>query len=81
MNGSQIETTTGMCVVAMTKHLMGKQNLNYEDAYKKLLNMEIYQLLLDYETRLLFETNEYLCEACDNELEGGEDALYEYIND
>lgn len=34
----------------------------------------------DAETRLFFETNEYLCEACDNELEGGKDALYEYIN-
>ena len=80
MNESRIETTTGMCVVALTKHLMQKQNIDYEAAYKKLLCMEIYKLLLDSETRLFFETNEYLCEACDNELQGGKDALYEFIN-
>ncbi len=26
------------------------------------------------------ETNEYLCEACDRELDKGVDALYEFIN-
>ncbi len=81
MTENRIETTIGMCVVGLTKHLMEKQGINYEDAYKKLLSMEIYQLLMDYETRLLFETNEYLCEACDHELKSGRDALYEYIND
>ena len=70
MSESRIETTTGMCVVALTKHLMQKQNIDYEAAYKKLLCMEIYKLLLDSETRLFLETNEYLCEACDNELQG-----------
>lgn len=80
MNESKIVTTTGMCVVALTKHLMKRQNINYEAAYKMLLGMELYKLLSDEETRLFFETNEYLCEACDNELDGGKDALYEYIN-
>ncbi len=80
MKESRIETTTGMCVVALTKHLMKRQNIDYESAYKMLLGMEIYKLLSDAETRLFFETNEYLCEACDNELKGGTDALYEYIN-
>ncbi len=76
----KIETTIGMCVVALTKHLMKRQNMDYEAAYKMLLGMEIYKLLSDAETRLLFETNEYLREACDKELENGKDALYEYIN-
>lgn len=80
MNESRIETTTGMCVVALTKYLMKKQNTDYEKAYKKLLAMELHKLLLDSETRLFLETNEYLCEACDKELEEGEDALYEFIN-
>ncbi|MCM1189739.1 MAG: hypothetical protein NC541_10655 [bacterium] len=66
--------------MALTKHLMKRQNIDYEAAYKMLLRMEIYKLLSDAETRLYFETNEYLCGACDNELEGGKDALYEYIN-
>lgn len=59
---------------------MEKQNTDYEKAYKKLLTMELYKLLLDLETRLFLETNEYLCEACDKELEDGQDALYEFIN-
>ena len=80
MDVGKIETTTGMCVVALTKHLMKKQNIDYEEAYKKLLVMELYRLLLDSETRLFLETNEYLCEACDEELEKGADALYEFIN-
>ena len=80
MNESRIETTTGMCVVALTKYLMKKQNADYEKAYRKLLSMELYNLLLDMETRLFLETNEYLCEACDRELDRGVDALYEFIN-
>lgn len=80
MNESRIETTTGMCVVALTKYLMKKQNADYEKAYRKLLSMELYNLLLDMETRLFLETNEYLCEACARELDKGVDALYEFIN-
>lgn len=80
MDEGRIETTMGMCVVALTKHLMKKQNLNYEKAYKKLLNMELFKLLTDSETRLFLETNEYLYEACDRELEDGVEVLYEFIN-
>ena len=80
MDANRIETTTGMCVVALTKHLMKKQNIDYEIAYKKLLAPELSKLLLDSETRLFLETNEYLCKACDEELEKGADALYEFIN-
>lgn len=80
MSESKIETTIGLCVVALTKHIMTKQNLDYEAAYKKLLTTELYKLLQDSETRLFIEVNEYLTEACDKELEDGSDALYEYIN-
>ncbi len=80
MNESRVEITTGMCVVALTKHLMKKQKIGLEDAYRKLLGMELYKLLTDPETRLFFETNEYLCTACDKELDEGEEILYEYIN-
>ncbi len=66
--------------MALTKYLMKKQNADYEKAYRKLLSMELYNLLLDMETRLFLETNEYLCEACDRELDRGVDALYEFIN-
>ena len=80
MSESKIETATGLCVVALTKYMMQKQKLDFETAYKKLLITELYQLLQDAETRLYLETNEYLIAACDRELEGGKDALYEFIN-
>lgn len=80
MSENKIETVTGMCVVALTKHIMKKQNLDFELAYKKLLTTELYALLQDSETRLFLETNEYLQEACDKELDKGIDALYDYIN-
>lgn len=79
MSENKIETTKGMCVVSLTKHIMEKWELGYEDAYKKLLTTELYQLLQDSETRLFLETNEYLNEAYDRESEGGKDALYQYI--
>ena len=75
----KIETTTGMCVVALTKHIMKKQVLEYEAAYKKLLTTELYHLLQDSETRLFLEPNEYLVRAYDIESKAGKDALYQYI--
>lgn len=79
MSESKIETAKGICVVALTKHIMEKQSLDCENAYKRLLATELYQLLQDSETRLFLETNEYLNEAYDRESEDGKGALYEYI--
>lgn len=81
MSEERVEIVTGICVVAVTKHIMAKQNLDYEAAYKKLLSTELYKLLQDAETRLFLETNEYLCGAYDKEVELGEAALYHYINE
>lgn len=80
MPESKIEVTTGMCVVALTRHIMQKENIDYEEAYKRLLTTELYKLLQDVETRLFLERNDYLAEAYDYEVDLGKDALYEYIN-
>lgn len=80
MSENKIETVIGLCVVALTKHIMKSENLDYEMSYKKLLTTELYKLLLDAETRLYLETNDYLNEAYDQENQLGKDALYEYIN-
>lgn len=77
----KIETITGMCVVALTRHIMKKEELDYEESYRKLLSTDLYRLLQDSETRLFLETNEYLCEAYNRETERGVNALYDYIND
>lgn len=77
---SRIQTAIGMSVIEITKFLMSRYNLNQEAAYRKLLQTELYSLLNDIETRLYLETNEYLCKACELELDEGETALYEFIN-
>ena len=81
MSESKINVTTGMCVVALTRHIMKKENLDYEAAYKKLLATELYKLLNDSDTRLFLERNDYLCVAYDKETELGEDAMYDFINE
>lgn len=69
-----------MCVIELTKHIMDRQKMEYEAAYKQLLSTELYQLLQDAETRLFLETNHYLNEAYDREMKLGKDGLYAYIN-
>jgi hypothetical protein len=80
MNKDKIDTVKGMCVVALTRFIMDKYGLKQDKAYRKLLMLELYGLLNDTETRLYLETNEFLCEACETELEKGKDALYNFIN-
>ncbi len=81
MSDSKIETTTGMCVVALTKHLMEVYKLDYESAYRRLLSYELYTLLQDSETKLFLEPNQYLCDALDAEISGGVEQLYTFINE
>ena len=80
MSESKIETTIGMCIVALTRYIMEKQQLTYENAYKTVLTSELFQLLQDKETRLFLEPNSFLCNAYDIELESGKDASYDFIN-
>ena len=80
MPDGKVETAKGLCVVALTRYLMERQHLEQDAAYEMLLGMELYSLLMDTETRLFLETNEYLCECCETELKDGKDALYRFIN-
>lgn len=80
MTESKIETTKGICVVAMTKYLMKKLNTSQEHAFQFLLSTETYSLLMDDQTRLFLEPNEYLCHCCEIELEQGIEELYKFIN-
>ena len=47
MPGGKIETIQGLCVVALTKHLMKKFALAEDEAYAKLIDTELYSLLLE----------------------------------
>lgn len=81
MSENKFKTTVGLCVIALTKHIMDRDNLNQEEAYKKLIKTELYKLLNDMETRLYLETNEYLCEAYDVEMDKSIEALCDFINE
>ena len=81
MTESKIETTTGMCVVALTKYIMEKYQTDYESAYKKLLLSELYKLLVDRDTNLYLEPNTFLYAAYEKETESGKEALYDFINE
>ena len=52
MQGGKIETVQGLCVVALTRHLMNKYLLAEDEAYAKLIDTELYSLLMDPETLL-----------------------------
>ena len=45
VRGSKIETTIGLCVVALSKFLMKKYGISEEEAYQHLMEMDLYELL------------------------------------
>ncbi len=79
MNKDKIETAKGLCVVDLTKYLMNLYSTSQDEAYKRLVKMELYSLLIDDETRLYLESDSYLKQCCKTEIESGVDALYEFI--
>lgn len=80
MSEGKIDTTKGLCVVALTRHIMEIKNMSLDDAYKELMATELYSLLMDTGTRLFLEPNDYLCQCLDKELDEGIDSLYRFIN-
>ena len=79
MTESKIETTKGHCAIALTRHIMEKYTLPQDKAFAKLACTDLFGLLNDTETNLFMETNDYLCEACDLELNGNIDGMYFFI--
>jgi hypothetical protein len=79
MTESKIETAKGMCVVDVTKFLMSRNNWKDDVAYAHFMGMELYQLLMDTDSGMYLEPNEYLFECCEIEESKGIDALYDFI--
>ena len=79
MSESKIETTKGNCAIALTRHIMDKFNLPQDKAFAKLSSTEFFDLLNDTDTNLFMETNDYLCKACDFELNGNTEQMYLFI--
>jgi hypothetical protein len=79
MSESKIETAKGMCVVDVTKFLMVRNHWTNDIAYAHLMGMELYQLLLDTDSGMYLEPNDYLFECCEIEESKGIEALYDFI--
>ena len=79
MPESKIETIKGNCVIALTRFIMEKLGLSQDKAFSKLCSTEFFGLLNDSGTNLFMETNNYLCHACDLELSGDTNGMYEFI--
>ena len=80
MKESKIETTIGLCVVALSKFFFFFYSVLEEEAYQRLMEMELYELLLDTDTRLFLEPNEFLIQCCEIECDKGKETLYRFIN-
>ena len=76
----KIDVLKGLAVINATKHLMSKYDLNHEDAYKKLLNSETYRILMENDSGLYLESDDYLNTALDSEFDKNKEALYDYIS-
>ncbi len=79
MDELKIEHLKGLSVINVTKHLMKKYELSHEDAYKKFLTSDTYKILMDSESKLYLESDEYLVKAIDIEFAEGKEKLYLYL--
>ena len=79
MTERKIETMKGMCAVDITKFIMKKLALSPDEAYARFMKMELYKLLMDSETGMFLEQNEFLFECCEKEMEQGIDELYRFL--
>lgn len=79
MSEGKIETAKGMCVVDVTKFLMNRNNWSDDVAYAHFMGMELYKILVDTDSGMYLEPNDYLFECCEIEESRGVDALYDFI--
>lgn len=79
MTESKLQTAIASCAVGLARHLMAKESLPQDLAYRKLYATETFKLLSNPDTRLCLESNDYLANCLDIEMTQGIDALYEVI--
>jgi len=80
MEEAKIEHLKGLTVISATKHIMEKYGLNHEDAYKKLFLSETYRILMESDSGLFLESDQYFNTALDTEFEKDKEAMYDYIS-
>lgn len=76
---NKIETIKGLCVVNITKFIMTKLGLSADEAYAKFMQMEMFDLLMDTDSGMYLEQNEFLFACCEKEIEYGAEELYKFL--
>ncbi len=76
MTQERIKNAIASCVVGLTRHVMARDSISREAAYRKVFASELFKLLSDSDSRLCFEPNSELARYLDVESVQGIDALY-----
>ena len=79
MTEGKIQTSKGLCVIAMTKNIMEKYNLSQDSSFAKLASLDFYKLFLNTDSGLYLEPNYFLFTACDLEIAGDKSGMYSFI--
>ena len=79
MSEGKVQVAKGMCVIAMAKHIMEKYKLPQSDAFARLASLDFYRLFLNTDSGLYLEPDYFLFKACDIEISGDKEGMYEYI--
>lgn len=79
MSEAKIQTAKGLCVIAMTKHIMEKYNLSQENSFAKLASLDFYKIFLNTDSGLYLEPDYFLFIACDKEINGDKAGMYSFI--
>lgn len=79
MDELKIEHLKGLCIIEATKYLMQKDNISHEEAFKKILSTDFYNLLMNTDTSIYLENDNYIKEALTLELSEGKSAMYDFI--
>ncbi|MBR5965756.1 MAG: hypothetical protein IK015_06540 [Treponema sp.] len=79
MDELKAEHLKGLCVIEATKHLMQKYDYSHEEAYKKFLDTDIYNVLMNSDSDMFLEDDSYIKKALDLELSENKAAMYNFI--
>ena len=80
MTQDRVRHAIASCVVGLARHVMLRDSIPQDAAYRKVFGSELFKLVSDPDTRLCFVPNSELAAYYDIETAKGVDSLYDAIN-
>lgn len=80
MSEDRVRSTIGECAIGLTRHVMERDALSHDEAYRRILASELFKLIGDADTHLYLEPNTELIRLLDIERASGVDALYNAVS-